>query len=48
MSILKRFVHQISWLEGSIAESWLHKECIYYLLEYLLDVDEDGSYYVDT
>ncbi len=35
MCVLKGFVRQRARPEGSMAEGWLHQECMYYLSEYL-------------
>lgn len=35
MGVMKTFVRQRARPEGSIAEGWLHLECMYYVTEYL-------------
>mgnify|MGYP000025790750 CR=1 FL=1 len=42
MCVLKRFVRQRARPEGSMAEGWLHQECMYYLSEYLPQAHEEA------
>ena len=42
MCVLKKFVRQRARPEGSMAEGWLYKECMYYLSEYLQSSHEDA------
>ena len=43
--VLKRFVRQRARPEGSMAEGWLHQECMYYLSEYLPQAHEEAPLY---
>jgi hypothetical protein len=43
--VLKRFVRQRARPEGSIAEGWLHHECMYYLSEYLPRAHEEAPHW---
>lgn len=42
MGVLKGFVHQRARPEGSMAEGWLHHECMYYLSKYLQRLDDEA------